>query len=84
MLSSGHMLPIGHERWLEEVAVLVLVLVLVEVAVLVTIVAKGGSASADSWWLDSSGWWHEDNGIGGGSLMVTWFWYWRYGIVLEE
>lgn len=46
MLSSGHMLPIGHERWL------VLVLVLVEVAVLVPIVAKGGSASADSWWLE--------------------------------
>ena len=50
MLSSGHMLPIGHERWLGEVAVLVLVLVVV--AVLVTIVAKGGSASADSWWLE--------------------------------
>ena len=48
MLSSGHMLPIGHERWLGEV----LVLVLGEVAVLVTIVAKGGSASADSWWLE--------------------------------
>ena len=73
MLSSGHMLPIGHERWLEEVLVLVLVLVLVEVAVLVPIV--GGLK-------DSSGWWHEDNGIGGGSLMVTWFWYWRYGMVL--
>ena len=40
MLSSGHMLPIGHERWLEEVLVLV------------PIVAKGGSASADSWWLE--------------------------------
>ena len=58
MLSSGHMLPIGHERWLGEGLVLVLMLmlmlmlVLVEVAVLVTIVAKGGSAIADSWWLE--------------------------------
>ena len=38
MLSSGHMLPIGHERWLGEVAVLL--------AVLVPIVGGGGSASA--------------------------------------